>query len=458
MEKCLIKGDFEQVESTVLSLIKPSSRQILILVSFFNWIKRTLQRCLEKKGVKARIELEGSLAKGTILNDKWEIDIFVIFEDKTREWIERKAEILLKSCMKTIMPYTIKYSQHPYITVQVAGLEADIVPIVDIEKIQGDIGVERTPLHTRFMKKNLTRKQQDEVRLLKSFLKGIGVYGAESHIRGFSGYLAEVLVYRYGSFRKVLEAASSWKPGTYIDPIGSSDQRFLREKYRDSVLIVVDPVDPTRNVAASVSIESLSKFVIASKLYLSRPNTSFFHVCGSKLARLLGSKTVPGTYLLRTTCVADLAKNPPETIWSKLAKIGRIAADVLLKNDIQVYSIFIETDEAKTLKLSLLLDRCKPKEHEIMRGPTAWVKTEYLIRFFEKRSKENSIITFSEDRILGIRQRKNPISPDRIVNIIRNEIRDACCEVTCIECDSIRGEECDPTPVWIKYTLEILGS
>ncbi|MEB3764912.1 MAG: CCA tRNA nucleotidyltransferase [Desulfurococcales archaeon] len=457
MDKCLIKGDFEEVESTVLSLVKPSSRQILILTSFFNWIRRTLQQCLEKKGIKARIELEGSLAKGTILNDKWEIDVFVIFEDKTKEWIEKKAEDLLKSCMKTNMPYTIKYSQHPYITVQVAGLEADIVPVVDIEKIQGDVGVERTPLHTRFMKKNLTRKHQDEARLLKSFLKGIGVYGAESHIRGFSGYLAEVLVYHYGSFRNVLEAASSWKPGTYIDPIGDADPRFLREKYKDSVLIVVDPVDPTRNAAASVSIESLSKFVIASKLYLTRPNTSFFHVCGSKLAHLLGSKTIPGTYLLRTTCVADLTETPPEIIWSKLVKIGRITSDVLLKNDVQVYSVFIGTDEAKTLELSFLLDRCKPKEHEIMSGPTAWIKTESLIRFFEKRSKENSIIVFSKDRILGIRQRKTPVSPDHIVNIIRNEIRDARCEVTCMGCGDIRGEECDPTPVWIKYTLETLG-
>ncbi len=36
-------------------------------------------------------------------------------------------------------------------------------------------------------------------------------------------------------------------------------------------LIVVDPVDPHRNVAAALSLQTLSEFVVASRNYLEKP-------------------------------------------------------------------------------------------------------------------------------------------------------------------------------------------
>jgi len=48
------------------------------------------------------------------------------------------------------------------------------------------------------------------VRLLKKFLIGTGIYGAEIAKEGFGGYVAEVFVLHYGSFLGVLEAASNF--------------------------------------------------------------------------------------------------------------------------------------------------------------------------------------------------------------------------------------------------------
>jgi tRNA nucleotidyltransferase (CCA-adding enzyme) len=45
-----------------------------------------------------------------------------------------------------------------------------------------------------------------EVRLLKKFMKGTGVYGAEIKIGGFSGYLCELLILKYRSFAQTIEA------------------------------------------------------------------------------------------------------------------------------------------------------------------------------------------------------------------------------------------------------------
>jgi tRNA nucleotidyltransferase (CCA-adding enzyme) len=117
-------------------------------------------------------------------------------------------------------------------TLVMSGLEADIVPSTEVgdpSKSGEKLSVERTPLHTRYVKSRLSECMKDDVRLLKSFFKSIGVYGAESHVGGFSGYVCELLVIRYGSFRKVLEAISRWGPGVYVDVEGKEDREVRVE-------------------------------------------------------------------------------------------------------------------------------------------------------------------------------------------------------------------------------------
>ena len=71
--------------------------------------------------------------------------------------------------------------------------------------------VDRTPLHTKYVKENLKENQKSDVRLFKQFLRGISCYGAEAEIEGFSGYLCEILVIKYKNFKGLIENASKWK-------------------------------------------------------------------------------------------------------------------------------------------------------------------------------------------------------------------------------------------------------
>src|SRR5207249_2660507 len=100
----------------------------------------------------------------------------------------------------------------------------------------------------------------------KAWAEGIGVYGAEAKVLGFSGYLCELLILKYGSFRGVLDSSLSWRPGTVI-VLERPPARAFPEP-----LIVVDPVDPNRNVASAVGIEQLATFVHAAREYLASPS------------------------------------------------------------------------------------------------------------------------------------------------------------------------------------------
>ena len=96
--------------------------------------------------------------------------------------------------------YEIRYAEHPYVHGIVKGVEVDVVPcyrLKDASRIKS--AVDRTPFHHEWLKDRIKGKE-NEVRLLKGFLKANGLYGAEYKVRGFSGYLCELLIMFYGSF------------------------------------------------------------------------------------------------------------------------------------------------------------------------------------------------------------------------------------------------------------------
>ncbi|MFA5312557.1 MAG: CCA tRNA nucleotidyltransferase, partial [Methanomassiliicoccales archaeon] len=214
------------------------------------------------------VRLVGSVSKDTYVS-RPDIDIFILFKTST----DRGAmnEIGLRIGKQVLVDREERYAEHPYTHGMFDGYEVDIVPcyrIEDTSKIMS--AVDRTPFHTEYVIKNLKESQRDEVRLLKQFLKGIDAYGAEAKVEGFSGYLVELLVLKYGTFSDTITAASGWRNGTKLDLEGRGDGKF------QTPLVFIDPVDWSRNVASALSTEKFSLFVYACNEYLKNPRRTFF--------------------------------------------------------------------------------------------------------------------------------------------------------------------------------------
>lgn len=234
--------------------------------------------------IKNNVEvmLVGSVAKGTYLKDP-DIDIFLRFPESTDQ--KDMRTIGLRIGKRYLENYEERYAEHPYTHGMRCGYEMDIVPCYKLESTQRiRCAVDRTPFHTNYVLSHMDADMKNEARVLKQFTKGIGVYGAESKVEGMSGYLIELLVLKYGSFEKVLEAASSkWHYEYTLFPNNS-------RKFKGDALIVHDPVDPERNVASALSVESLAVFIYAAKEYLKNPSENFFfplprNVCGVPYAK-----------------------------------------------------------------------------------------------------------------------------------------------------------------------------
>ncbi len=224
----------------------------------------------------------GSLGKMTWLSGDHDIDLFIMFPQSTsREDLEINGLAIGKRIIKEMKgKFRIKYAEHPYVNGTVKEFIVDIVPCYKITPGQKPISaVDRSPLHLEYVISKSPK--HDDVRLLKQFCKGIGVYGSDAKHLGFSGYICEILIIKYGSFEAVLKEAAKWTAPHIV-----SMSTEMPRKFQDA-LVVIDPTDVERNAAANVSSNNFIKFVNEAKRFLIKPDEKYFF---PKPKKILSSK------------------------------------------------------------------------------------------------------------------------------------------------------------------------
>ncbi len=178
----------------------------------FNLVEKEVEKYSEVVG----LEFGGSFAKGTWLSKDADIDIFIKFKKNiSEEKFEKISQKIGFNSLKKYSPY-VRYSQHPYVEAKIKNTKINIVPCYDVKIGEWKSAADRSPFHTKFMKKSLTSKMKNEVRILKAFLKSNEIYGAEIAKQGFSGYISEVLILEFGSFENLIKSIGKIKENQII--------------------------------------------------------------------------------------------------------------------------------------------------------------------------------------------------------------------------------------------------
>jgi len=257
------------IERQVLKKITPAKKDRMKLEKTISVLSKKVNENLIVHQQKASIELVGSTAKDTYLKDNLDIDLFIIYPPIEPE--EKIAQKTLQIGRNILNDTEECYAEHPYIRGNFLGFKVELVPCYQITDASEKISaVDRTPLHTKYVKQHLEEKQKQDVRLLKQFLTGIGCYGAEAEIQGFSGYLCELLIIKFDSFHNLLGHVKKWKKGIKITLTDHPIPDF------EDPLVFIDPVDKERNVAAAVVLQTFQRFITASNDYLHQPKKTFF--------------------------------------------------------------------------------------------------------------------------------------------------------------------------------------
>jgi tRNA nucleotidyltransferase (CCA-adding enzyme) len=335
------------IQRRILATISPTKVDRTKIIAYAEDLQRKLKGLCEERGIKATVRVEGSVAKDTWLKEEPEIDVFI----RLPTTIPRKAlgEISLEIARKATegARQVERFAEHPYLEAFVDDVRLNIVPCYNVKRGKWLSATDRTPFHTDYVKEHLNESLQNEVRLLKKFLKGVEVYGAEIKTGGFSGYLCELLILHYQSFVKTLQAFASYSQKITIDVEGyyGGKEKELDRLFSES-LVIVDPVDKRRNVASAVQAQKLYTLIAAARAYLKKPNVRFFYppkTCA------LPSDALKSTLENRKTSLVFLTFGKIETVsdvlWGQLYKTKRALRKLYSLNDFEVLRDTVWSDE-----------------------------------------------------------------------------------------------------------------
>ena len=261
----------------ILKDIKPTREEQLKLSQEVNsFLKKLNSKLKDAKAITG-----GSFAKNTWLRGNYDIDIFVKFNYNKYKLKSDQISNLLQKQLKGFK-FTKLHGSRDYFQIRYNKITFEVIPVLEIKNAKQALNVtDVSQLHALYVKNNTNEKLQDEIRLAKQFFHVNNLYGAESYIKGFSGYVLELLIIYYKSLNNFLKAASKWKDKEIIDIKhyykDKNDVLFsLNEAKKQSPLILIDPVQKDRNASASLSKEKFDLFIKTANSYIKNPSSSYF--------------------------------------------------------------------------------------------------------------------------------------------------------------------------------------
>ena len=401
----------------ILDDIKPTSEEIEEINKVASKLIDFLNKTCMQEGIDAKVALVGSVAKNTALKGKSDIDIFMAFPlDCNKKYLKEMGLYLAHKCSDEFDgDASHHFASHPYVTSIIDDYEVDMVPCYEIsDGSQLKSAVDRTILHTRYVKANLDEGQEDEVLLLKKFMAMNGTYGSEFKVGGFAGYLCELLILYYGTFEETLKAATGWNYGHSIDLENYGTSKLFKDP-----LIVIDPTDENRNVGAALRLEKMGEFIQSARNYLSSNNKrDYFY----PLKRSLDKQDIIGEFEKRNgeliTIRFDIPDIPLDTLHPQLRKTTEALERKLNDEEFNVFKADYWSDEKSNAIILLEMASSTLNDIKINIGPKVFIN-QACENFVGKYGRENCYV--NGDYLVHTQKREFNKASDLIKHIFTSE-------------------------------------
>lgn len=376
-----------------LKFVEPSEKEIVALE---NVAKRSLdlvKKAASKFDSIVDVEFGGSYAKKTWLKGDVDVDIFVkVRPDVSEQEFEKIGKELGFEALKPYGPY-LRYSQHPYVEAMVDDIRVNVVPCYNVEKGQWISAADRSPYHTEFIINTFDEEKRREARLLKKFMKTVGVYGAEIAKNGFSGYVCEVLILKYGSFMNVLKAAAEFRENHVISI--EKENKDIVSTF-NSALIILDPVDQQRNLGTAISHESVGRLILVARRFINKAEQRYF--AGNAMVRKAKQRFDDNIVIIKFRH----KKRSQDIIWGQLKSSMNAIAKQLDIHGFTVIRSACATDEKANSVFTFMLESVTLPKLIVKQGPKVFSHND-SIKFLEKNLDKGNLIWISNDaRILAL--------------------------------------------------------
>jgi len=339
-------------------------------------ISKLVVSSIEKQIKKCRMDAEvfigGSFAKGTLVRrEKYDIDLFVRFPEKYED-LDAELEKVLKNTAKELKKeLKIIHGSRDYFAIEFGKTIFEIIPVREISKPKdASNSTDLSYFHVNYVKRKLKKNPRliREIISAKAFCRAQGVYGAESWLRGFSGYALECLIIYYKGFEKMLRALIKANEQIVID----SEKKYnnvhealieLNESKRKGPIVLIDPTYKYRNVCSALSADTFIKFKDRAKLFLKKPSLKFFEKQQIDVSGLVNKAKKKG--FVYTELMIATHKQDGDIAGAKLEKFYRFFISEISKN-YEVNESLFDFDEKQEARIYLLT---RSKKELLRKGP-----------------------------------------------------------------------------------------
>ena len=352
------------------------------------------------------LEFGGSYAKDTWLSKEADIDIFIKFKKTVSD--EKFTEITKKVGFESLKKYNpyVRYSEHPYVEARIKKTKINVVPCYEVNLGEWKSSADRSPFHTKHMQKSLTTKMRNEVRILKTFLKVNKIYGAEIAKQGFSGYVSEVLILNFNNFENVIKSIAQIQQGQII---GKTSKVF------ETVIVIIDPIDSNRNLAAAISNENIGKFILLCRAFENKPNLEFFNQKKLKLSKNNWENVLVVKF--------NFKMRSPDIIWGQIKKATTSLATQLQLGGFNVLRSKAYSDERGKAYLFFLLESTKIPINYSKSGPD-FFRVSDCNSFISKNIAKTELMWINDDgKIIALEKRRQNEVVKFMTELLKNNLQ-----------------------------------
>jgi tRNA nucleotidyltransferase (CCA-adding enzyme) len=343
------------------------------------------------------VVLGGSFAKQTWLpggKETTDVDVFVKISPEVDGGAFESIGLKVGREASRGYRHGKKYAQHPYTEATIDGVKVNVVPCYDLGPGRWRSAADRSPYHVRFVRENLDEEARTQVRLLKRFMRTIGVYGAEIEREGFSGYAAEVLVHAHGSFEGVL--------------------RYFSGSVGGAPFSLRDPIDDERELATAISRETLARMVLASRSFVRAPGLSYFR----SVRRRVRGGLIRRVYVVRF----EHAQLSEDTLWGELKRSTKQLVRYVEERGFAVARASAASNDRDRSAILLLPAAEAVPELEERVGPGVEMAEE-VGRFLTKNGARAELFWAGEDgRVHLLQRRESTRLGELLERVVRSEI------------------------------------
>jgi tRNA nucleotidyltransferase (CCA-adding enzyme) len=396
--------EYQQVITATIQICKPTISKTKELEEVSHLVNNLIDRSITTLADNRIIDFSigGSYAKGTWVADDMsepDLDIFVKFDPSVdkREFEDLGIKVGL-SALSEYEPY-LRYSEHPYVEAKIKDIRINVVPCYNVKEGNWKSAADRSPFHTTFMQEHLNDYMRDQVRILKRFLKSSGIYGSQLSVSGFSGYVTEILILKYGSFMNVIKYIATLEHERDFVALHDLESHLFR--HFDSKIIIIDPIDTRRNLGIAISPQSLGKFILTARSFLEDPSLDYFRTTENSIDFAIIEKIRSNLLIVEFT----IGHRSPDILWGQLKKSLNALSKQIEKAGFNALLNTCITDEKNHAVFVFLIEFMKLPPFTLRKGPEVFRKVD--TRAFVSKNELVPYWINKNMKVLTISKRKN---------------------------------------------------